>query len=133
MPSYCCSSSDFIQSHYTHYTTLHSSSQILHIIQVFNYRRLQEKSLRKHGRGCRHFDYVCDIVGHPCQNIITTQPFADLHYYAIFIYFTTVSPAVGSCGRRIKVPSAENTELNRFPFKAWSRSVYSHTCYAYCQ
>ena len=27
----------------------------------------------------------------------------------------------------------ENTQLKRSPFKAWSRSVYSHTCYAYCQ
>ena len=26
-----------------------------------------------------------------------------------------------------------NTELKRSPFKAWSRSVYSHTCYTYCQ
>ena len=33
----------------------------------------------------------------------------------------------------IKVPSGENTELKRSPFKARSRSVYSHTCYAYCQ
>ena len=24
-------------------------------------------------------------------------------------------------------------ELKRSPFKAWSRSVYRHTCYAYCQ
>ena len=42
-------------------------------------------------------------------------------------------PAVGSCGRRNQVPSGENTELKRSPFQAWSRSVYSHTCYAYCQ
>ena len=34
-------------------------------------------------------------------------------------------PAVGSCG--------ENTELKRFPFKAWSRSKYNDTCHAYCQ
>ena len=33
----------------------------------------------------------------------------------------------------IKVPFGENTELKRYPFKAWSRSLYSHTCYAYCQ
>ena len=32
----------------------------------------------------------------------------------------------------IKVLSGENTELTRSPFKAWSRSVYSHTFYAYC-
>ena len=33
----------------------------------------------------------------------------------------------------IKVPFVENTELKGSPFKAWSRSVYSHVCYAYCQ
>ena len=43
------------------------------------------------------------------------------------------SPAVGSCGRRIKVPSGENTELQCSPFTAWSRPYYSHACYAYCQ
>ena len=35
--------------------------------------------------------------------------------------------------QKLKVPSGENTELKHSPFKAWSRSVYSHTCYAYCQ
>ena len=34
---------------------------------------------------------------------------------------------------KMKVPSGENAELKRSPFKAWSRSVYSHTCYAYCR
>ena len=33
----------------------------------------------------------------------------------------------------IKVQSGENSELKRSPSKAWSRSVYNHTCYAYCQ
>ena len=44
------------------------------------------------------------------------------------IYFT---PAVWSHNTEIKVPSDENTEFKGSPFKAWSRSVYSHTCYAY--
>ena len=43
------------------------------------------------------------------------------------------APSVGSCGRRIKVPSDENTELTGSPFKAWSRSVRCHACYAHCQ
>ena len=30
--------------------------------------------------------------------------------------------------RKLKIPSVENTELNGFPFQAWSRSVYSHPC-----
>ena len=38
----------------------------------------------------------------------------------------------GAADVEIKVPSGENTELKRSPFKDWSRSVYSHTCYAYC-
>ena len=44
-----------------------------------------------------------------------------------------VSPQRGAADAEIKVSSAENTELKRSPFKAWSRAVYSHTCYAYCQ
>ena len=43
------------------------------------------------------------------------------------------APQWGAADAEIKVPSGENTELKRSPFKAWSRSVYSHTCYAYCQ
>ena len=44
-----------------------------------------------------------------------------------------VTPQWGAADAEIKVPSGENTELKRSPFKAWSRSVYSATCYAYCQ
>ena len=42
-------------------------------------------------------------------------------------------PQWGAADAEIKVPSGENTELKPSPFQAWSRSVYSHTCYAYCQ
>ena len=42
-------------------------------------------------------------------------------------------PQWGAADEGTKVPSGENMELKRSPFKAWSRSVYSHTCYAYCQ
>ena len=44
-----------------------------------------------------------------------------------------VFPQWGAVDAEIKVPSGENTGLKRSPFIAWSRSVYSHTCYAYCQ
>ena len=49
------------------------------------------------------------------------------------ILVVTVSPQWGAADAEIEVPSGENTELTRSPFKAWSRSVHSHTCYAYCQ
>ena len=39
----------------------------------------------------------------------------------------------GTADAEIKIPSVENTELKGSPFKAWSRSVYSRTCYAYCR
>ena len=42
------------------------------------------------------------------------------------------SPQWGAAAAEIKVPSDENTELKDSSFQAWSRSVYSHTCYAYC-
>ena len=44
-----------------------------------------------------------------------------------------LAPQYGATDAEIKVPSGENTELKRSPFKAWSRSVYSHTSYAYCK
>ena len=44
-----------------------------------------------------------------------------------------ISAQWGAADAEIKVPSGENTELKRSPFKAWSRSVYSHTCCSYCQ
>ena len=44
-----------------------------------------------------------------------------------------LAPQWGAADAEIKVPSGENTELKRSPFQAWSRSVHSHTCYAYCQ
>ena len=43
------------------------------------------------------------------------------------------SRAVGSCGRRNLKSQLVRRQLKHSPFKAWSRSVYSHTCYAYCQ
>ena len=43
------------------------------------------------------------------------------------------NPVWRAADAEIKVPSGENTELKRSPYQAWSRSVYSHTCYAYCQ
>ena len=43
------------------------------------------------------------------------------------------SPQWGAADTEMEVPSGENTELKGSPLKAWSRSVYSNTCYAYCQ
>ena len=47
--------------------------------------------------------------------------------------FTLTLPQWGAADPEIKVPSGENTELKHSPFKAWSMSVHSYTCYTYCQ
>ena len=51
----------------------------------------------------------------------------------LYDHFCAGTSQWGAADAEIKVPSRENTKLKRSPFKAWSRSVYSHTCYAYCQ
>ena len=57
-----------------------------------------------------------------------------LHTYFIWRQIPVISlPQWWAAHAEIKVPSVDNTELQGSPFKAWSRSVYSHTCYAYCQ
>ena len=64
-----------------------------------------------------------------------TAAFLGLKIIYIFMNFMykIEAPQRGAADAEIKVPSGENTELKRSPFKAWSRSVYSHICYAYCQ
>ena len=49
------------------------------------------------------------------------------------LYVSLVPHSGGAADTEIKVPSGENIELNCSSFKAWSRSAYCHTCYAYCQ
>ena len=61
---------------------------------------------------CSHRCTGCYIATLWCLVLIPSLP------------FLSCSPAVGSYGRR---------NLKRSPFKALSRSVYSRTCYAYCQ
>ena len=62
--------------------------------------------------------YICNLV-------ISLDPLP--------VFFCTRPPQWGAADAEIKVPSGENIERKRSPFEAWSRSVYSHTFYAYCQ
>ena len=51
------------------------------------------------------------------------------HNISLCTTLTTLSTNAPQCGAadiEIRVPSGENTELKGSPFKAWSRSVYSH-------
>ena len=51
----------------------------------------------------------------------------------VFVHAAFNTTQWGAADAEIKVPSDGNTELKGSPFKAWSRSVYCHACYAYCQ
>ena len=51
----------------------------------------------------------------------------------IISMMTTMTPQWGAADAEIKRPSGQNPELRGSPFKAWNKSVYSPTCYAYCQ
>ena len=53
--------------------------------------------------------------------------------YVVRYIFLPLPLQWGAADAEIEVPSGENTELKRSPFKAWSRSVYSHACYTYFQ
>ena len=65
--------------------------------------------------------------------ICLTGPFNYISLYESLLQLWYNPPQWGAADAEIKVPSGENTELKRSSFQAWSRSVYSHTCYAYCQ
>ena len=60
-------------------------------------------------------------------------PACIMNQCALTTFVCPDTPHRGAADADIKVPSVEKPELEGFPFKAWCRSVYSHTCYAYCQ
>ena len=57
----------------------------------------------------------------------------DRCHWQVWLLPSNLLPQWGVADVEIKDPSVETTELKGSPFKTWSRSVYSHTCYAYCQ
>ena len=70
----------------------------------------------------------CSSVRTPALLVLST-----LYLFLKVSFIPDTTPAAGAADAEIKVPSGENSELKRSPFKAWSWSVYSHTCCAYCQ
>ena len=76
------------------------------------------------------FHYIKSPDNPPLSHSVL--PVLSLPYWS-FSGLLMKTPQWGAADAEIKVPSGENTELKRSPFQTWSRSVYSHTCYAYCQ
>ena len=77
-----------------------------------------------------------DPASHPVAGLVLQVGDAEKFPQALGLESQDAFPSApqwGAADAEIKVPSGENTELKRSPFQAWSRSVYSHICYAYCQ
>ena len=65
-------------------------------------------------------------LGTPAKTVTMSE---FLHAVAYLLtYLLPVTPPWLAEDAEIEFPSGENTELKRSPFKAWSRTVYSHTC-----
>ena len=56
-----------------------------------------------------------------------------MQHACVWHWYCCYARQLGAADVEIEVPSGENAELKHSPFKAWSRSVCSHACHAYCQ
>ena len=68
-----------------------------------------------------------------CGEIGQCRDLSFISQIPLLCRFAADAPQWGAADAEIKVPFGENTELKLSPFKAWSRSVSSHTCYAFYQ
>ena len=112
---------------------------------------LRHPSENKHTNKGVEIYFECGFSLFKIQTL--TQPHSSLRFTLIFSKLTEryqvfgyiVKPSIiqsvvlftapqwEAADTEIKVPSGENAELKCSPFRAWRTSVYSHTCYAYCQ
>ena len=96
---------------------------LLILIRLLTHSHSRARAHRPHyGLNGLPADWLTDSIAYPLS-----------HSFVHFSIHLPTIPQWGAADAEIKVPSGENTELTGSPFKAWSRSVYSHTCYAYCQ
>ena len=86
---------------------------------------------RSFGPFCRQLSGVSSLMPWGDRNVDLHASFTVRNSVFLISAFQ-VSPHWELRMQKLKSPG-ENTELKRSPFKAWSRSVYSHTCCAYCQ
>ena len=83
---------------------------------------------------CLYFNVFRSFKTKYVTTVYSPILFLFIYIYIYILYYLSVPPPQwGAADAEIKVPFGENTELERSPRKAWSRSVFSHTCYAYCQ
>ena len=90
----------------------------------------REGRIREHKRPPKnkdtHIRKDCEDVSMRAKN---TSFLCQRKVFAVYHFVESVplaDPRWVAADAEIKVPSGENTELKRSPFKAWSRSIYSH-------
>ena len=100
-------------------------NELVHRKQGYNCAQFQRPSLKSHNQNA---------------NVNSSEVFqaayAEECAFDNKVWYTSFNASVpqwGAADAETKVPSGENTELKRSSFKVWRRSVFSHTCYAYCQ
>ena len=74
--------------------------------------------------------FVCLFLYYGPFNYISFHKFFQ-QFFAFWL--CSLSLQWGAVDAEIKDPSDENTGVKGSPYKTWSRSVYCHACYAYCQ
>ena len=78
---------------------------------------------------CCHMAVVFAVSVMHFYDILNILLHLSIPFYTFYQKLVLTNPPQwGAADAEIKVTSVENTEL-----KAWSRSVHSHTYYAYCQ
>ena len=109
------------------FTTLFWLSTIMIIIIVINPVNLVQ---------VRFFMLAPNILVHSCIIVLCNKSSIagdQVFWFLADVIFTSWPRSGELRMQKYKLPSGENTGCKRSPFKAWSRSVYSHTCYAYFQ
>ena len=85
---------------------------------------------------CLHTVYIYYLILHVYTSVplsVSTQCHVILSIPVPRPYYVYTCSPFCLQTQKLKSQQGENTELKRSTFKAWSRSVYSHTRCAYCQ
>ena len=81
-------------------------------------------------RGRQWSLYQSALAVRPSRWDRATMVMSALPKQQVFIFFSKLS---SSGELRMQKLKSQLVNVKRSPFKAWSRSIYSQTCYAYCQ
>ena len=72
-----------------------------------------------------YFDVLVLVFFWRCLQPVFPRAHRHVVWTLHVVVYVFDTPQWGAADAEIKVPSGENTELKRFPFQAWRRSVYS--------